>query len=84
MSSSNPLLKSIADQFFNLHVCSLFTVSGYCLLIYDWLLTFPDEVNYMWNGRLTTVRALYFFNRYTAPLVSTPAHRVLVSCADWM
>lgn len=46
------------------------TYSTYCLLIYDHLLTFADELNLVWQSRsLNLVKVLFIFNRYAVPVV---------------
>jgi len=34
------------------------------VLFYEYLLTFPDEVQYVWQGKKTWVSLLFFMNRY--------------------
>ncbi|KAJ4470097.1 hypothetical protein J3R30DRAFT_3301569, partial [Lentinula aciculospora] len=34
------------------------------LLYYDWLLTFPEEVEYVWKARMSLATVLYIFCRY--------------------
>ncbi|KAF9510936.1 hypothetical protein BS47DRAFT_1210509 [Hydnum rufescens UP504] len=46
------------------------TYSTYCLLIYDHLLTFADELNLVWQSRsLNLVKVLFIFNRYAVPVM---------------
>ena len=33
-------------------------------MLYDYLLTLPDEVEEIWKGRFTITRVLYLMNRY--------------------
>ena len=34
------------------------------MVIYDWLLTFADEIHYIWNRKLTGAKVLFLVNRY--------------------
>lgn len=34
------------------------------VLIYDWILTFPDEIRFIWRPKLTGARVLFLVNRY--------------------
>lgn len=44
--------------------CSLFTASGYGLLVFDYLLTLSDEIAYIWPSRWSLVKIIYLANRY--------------------
>lgn len=35
------------------------------MIIYDWLLTFPDEIRLIWRQKLTGARVLFILNRYS-------------------
>jgi hypothetical protein len=39
------------------------------LLVYDYILTLPDEITYFWRGRKSWPALLFFINRYL-PLLS--------------
>ncbi|KAI5121351.1 hypothetical protein M0805_000659 [Coniferiporia weirii] len=43
-------------------------LASYTFLIYDHLLTFSDEVEYVWKGRKGLIAYLFFLNRYFFPL----------------
>jgi len=46
------------------------TYSTYCLLIYDHVLTFGDELNLVWQSRsMNSVKAMFIFNRYAVPVL---------------
>lgn len=34
------------------------------LVLYDWLLTFSDEIHLMWNRKITGARIVFLLNRY--------------------
>ncbi|KAH7100817.1 hypothetical protein BKA62DRAFT_234667 [Auriculariales sp. MPI-PUGE-AT-0066] len=44
--------------------------AAFSVLLYDYLLTFPDEVAYFWQGRKTWPSLLFFLNRYL-PILAT-------------
>ncbi|KAJ7230259.1 hypothetical protein GGX14DRAFT_582598, partial [Mycena pura] len=47
------------------NTASRFTiVSSLCLYVYDYILTFPAEVEYFWGSAWTSVKIIFFFNRY--------------------
>ncbi|KAJ7185429.1 hypothetical protein C8R46DRAFT_982015 [Mycena filopes] len=39
-------------------------VSALCLFLWDYVLTFPQEVQYFWGSRWSLVKCLFFLNRY--------------------
>ncbi|KAJ6495366.1 hypothetical protein C8R45DRAFT_986966 [Mycena sanguinolenta] len=39
-------------------------VSALCLFMWDYFLTFPQEVQYFWGSRWSFVKLLFFLNRY--------------------
>ncbi|CAE6417608.1 unnamed protein product [Rhizoctonia solani] len=44
-------------------------VAGFCILIYDHILTFPQEVELIWKQQRSWVSVLFVLNRYITPLV---------------
>ncbi|KAG1812821.1 uncharacterized protein BJ212DRAFT_1368322 [Suillus subaureus] len=40
------------------------SAAGHTVLIYDYLLTFDDEISYIWNAPWTVVKVLFLINRY--------------------
>ncbi|TFK91156.1 hypothetical protein K466DRAFT_542188 [Polyporus arcularius HHB13444] len=40
------------------------SIASMCCLLYDYMLTFDDEVRYFWDSSWSISRALFFFNRY--------------------
>ncbi|KAG1857381.1 hypothetical protein DFJ58DRAFT_726954 [Suillus subalutaceus] len=40
------------------------SATGHTVLIYDYLLTFNDEILYIWNAPWTVVKVLFLINRY--------------------
>lgn len=55
-------LVGMGEQLF---AVKLFLTAIHCLWIYDYLLTFGDEIKYAWNGRRSWVFALFIANRYS-------------------
>lgn len=49
--------------------CSV--IGGFGLLVYDYLLTFDDEIQYIWNSPWTPVKIVYLLNRYGVLLGQT-------------
>ncbi|KAA1466943.1 hypothetical protein DENSPDRAFT_926248 [Dentipellis sp. KUC8613] len=47
-----------------MRVVSCFDLGAFTLLIYDYLLTLPDEVALIWGSHWTITRAIFFLNRY--------------------
>ncbi|KAG8702995.1 hypothetical protein FRC08_003128 [Ceratobasidium sp. 394] len=43
-------------------------IAGACVLVYDHILTFSDEVEYIWKQKLSTVSIMFLANRYITPL----------------
>ncbi|KAG8681563.1 hypothetical protein FRC08_015552, partial [Ceratobasidium sp. 394] len=44
-------------------------IAGACVLVYDHILTFPDEVQLVWKQNWSVVSTLFVLNRYITPLV---------------
>ncbi|KAL7282681.1 hypothetical protein ACG7TL_004155 [Trametes sanguinea] len=53
-----------AQYFQDLFVTRCLSVAGYAILVYECLATFPDEVQYIWPTRWSTVKIIYILNRY--------------------
>ena len=45
-------------------------VIGLVLLLYDHLLTFSAEVEYVWKSRWSLPKVLFLFTRYSVPLAA--------------
>ncbi|KZT64732.1 hypothetical protein DAEQUDRAFT_732276 [Daedalea quercina L-15889] len=45
------------------------TLAGFSILVYDHILTFGDEVLYIWGDRFGLVSIIFLLNRYIIPLV---------------
>ncbi|KAJ7214738.1 hypothetical protein B0H12DRAFT_1155134 [Mycena haematopus] len=58
-------------------------VSALCLFMWDYFLTFPQEVQYFWGSRWSFVKFLFFLNRYfTMVLVAFTVFFDLYSTPD--
>ncbi|KAF9232230.1 hypothetical protein BU15DRAFT_81467 [Melanogaster broomeanus] len=56
---------SVPPEFLNLlFVRKSFFFAGHSLLVYDYLLTFSREVEYVWGAPWTIVKATFLLNRY--------------------
>ncbi|KAI9064914.1 hypothetical protein FKP32DRAFT_1675297 [Trametes sanguinea] len=53
-----------AQYFQDLFVTRSLSVAGYVILVYECLATLPDEVQYIWPTRWSTVKIIYILNRY--------------------
>ncbi|KAF8310475.1 hypothetical protein DL93DRAFT_2230251 [Clavulina sp. PMI_390] len=47
-----------------------FLAAGTAIYVFDYALTFADEVQYIWSAHFSIVKALFLFNRYWTPIVS--------------
>ncbi|KAH9829508.1 uncharacterized protein C8Q71DRAFT_863265 [Rhodofomes roseus] len=47
----------------------LLALAGFIWIVYDYLLTLEDEIEYFWAGPWSISRALFFWNRYFSPVV---------------
>ncbi|KAG8698677.1 hypothetical protein FRC08_005766, partial [Ceratobasidium sp. 394] len=45
------------------------SVAGVCVLAYDHILTFSDEVRLVWKRKWSIVSTIFVLNRYITPLV---------------
>ncbi|KAI0355316.1 hypothetical protein OH77DRAFT_1479766 [Trametes cingulata] len=48
----------------DLYFARALNLAGYTILLYECILTFPDEVQYIWPTRWSMVKIIYMFNRY--------------------
>ncbi|KAG8752170.1 hypothetical protein FRC14_007276 [Serendipita sp. 396] len=50
----------------NLRTSAYTCAAGMMIMLYDWILTFPDEVRYIWSGKqkMSKAKAMFFWNRY--------------------
>ncbi|KAJ7449176.1 hypothetical protein FB451DRAFT_1531431 [Mycena latifolia] len=64
MSDIQALLKELETVLFHTSVSHYASVSSLCLYAYDFILTFPAEVEYFWGSPWSFVKGLFFWNRY--------------------
>ncbi|KAJ7912143.1 hypothetical protein B0H13DRAFT_2327578 [Mycena leptocephala] len=48
----------------NSRLTGYFAAASLCILLYDHILCFPDEVNIMWGSRWGLAKIAYLWNRY--------------------
>jgi len=63
-SSSLLLPSGILTIFHEIQIYNYIQVSSIAVLAFDYLLTFSDEVEFVWNGKLNPVPFLFYINRY--------------------
>ncbi|KAF8501275.1 hypothetical protein JB92DRAFT_2976714 [Gautieria morchelliformis] len=62
---SIPLIVSLTSNWEMQRFCLL---SSSCMLVYEYLLTFDEEVSLIWNCRQSAVTLLFFAARYATPI----------------
>jgi len=67
-------LEQLVEVGKQLYISKLYATAVYGLWIYDYLLTFRDEIEYAWNGRRSWVFALFIASRYS------PVPYIIWSC----
>ncbi|KAK0185174.1 hypothetical protein F5146DRAFT_1071691 [Armillaria mellea] len=60
-SSSNT-----STSFEGAETARIVSIAFFSLFVYEWLITFKEEVEYFWHGRWSISRLLFFANRYFA------------------
>ncbi|EJD39971.1 hypothetical protein AURDEDRAFT_187189 [Auricularia subglabra TFB-10046 SS5] len=68
LALANPL-EPFFPMLWHFHAAVCLTVAGTTLFLYDWAITFSDEVEHIWRGRINTVKSLYLYNRIVTPLI---------------
>ncbi|KAF9233241.1 hypothetical protein BU15DRAFT_54163, partial [Melanogaster broomeanus] len=59
-------IMTVPPEFLNsLFIRKSFFFAGHSLLVYDYLLTFSREVEYVWGAPWTVVKAAFLLNRYS-------------------
>ncbi|KAJ8514282.1 hypothetical protein ONZ45_g8180 [Pleurotus djamor] len=62
--SLSPFLAQIFDGYQQISVTQYTQVSSLTFLVWEYLVTLPDEIRFVWAGRWTYPRVLFFMNRY--------------------
>jgi len=68
MSSSSPLLPLLSLGLKNRHVINAeryLSAVALSILVYDYILTFGDEVRYIWRRPISNIKVLYLMLRYS-------------------
>ncbi|KAK7461927.1 hypothetical protein VKT23_008358 [Stygiomarasmius scandens] len=58
----------IATAKLRLDAALYFQLAAFVMVVYDHILTFPEEVNYIWGQKLNGATLLFFINRYITPI----------------
>ncbi|KZV74975.1 hypothetical protein PENSPDRAFT_681416 [Peniophora sp. CONT] len=64
-----PLLEAGWSTFYMFRATVFVSLASITFLIYDHVLTFGDEVEYVWKAPRNITKYLFLFNRYTVPIV---------------
>lgn len=56
--------REIVQLGYDIMAMKYYTTAALALYMYDYLLTLPDEVKYIWQGRKTWMFYMFFINRY--------------------
>ncbi|KZP29653.1 hypothetical protein FIBSPDRAFT_1038696 [Athelia psychrophila] len=62
------LLPQGAEDVFGIYQTRYMGFAAFSILVWDHILTFPDEVTYIWKRRKTLLTSLFLINRYLMPL----------------
>ncbi|QRW12631.1 hypothetical protein RhiLY_11630 [Ceratobasidium sp. AG-Ba] len=65
------LLHELDTAIFNVRLSVAMGLAGYTAMIYDHILTFPDEVEYVWKAEKSPAICMFLLVRYITPIVLT-------------
>ncbi|KAH8822646.1 hypothetical protein DL96DRAFT_1618590, partial [Flagelloscypha sp. PMI_526] len=68
MVSEGTSVQSAIDTLENIQITRYVSAAGVVVLLYDHLLTFEQEVNYVWKAKRSIARTLFLILRYTVPV----------------
>ncbi|KZP29656.1 hypothetical protein FIBSPDRAFT_177503 [Athelia psychrophila] len=68
MSQMSPSDRQAAVDVSGIWITRYVGFSAFAILIWDHIITFPDEVKYIWKRPKKPVIYLFFINRYLIPL----------------
>jgi len=57
-------IESSRQEVSDIQLLRFLSYAGYSILIYEHLLTIPDEFRLMWSSRYSAVKTIFLFNRY--------------------
>ncbi|TFY59557.1 hypothetical protein EVG20_g7745 [Dentipellis fragilis] len=60
-------MEELATVVQNINASRYLSAAGFVVLLYDHVLTFDDEVEYVWKARMSLPKFLFLFNRYLVP-----------------
>ncbi|KAF8164769.1 hypothetical protein B0H34DRAFT_210510 [Crassisporium funariophilum] len=63
-----PDLDALISGINHLHAGKYFQLAAFVMLIYDHILTFPQELDRIWRQKITGASFLFLLNRYVTPL----------------
>jgi len=66
MTTSSTLGSKLAGVGWQLSGMKYGSTAGLTMFFYDTILTFPNEVKYLWRGKFTIVKFCFLINRYVA------------------
>ncbi|KAJ1306088.1 hypothetical protein OPQ81_010800 [Rhizoctonia solani] len=74
MASADPAtvahaLHELSTALHHIYASRCLAIAGFCILIYDHILTFPQEVELIWKQQRSWVSVFFVLNRYITPLV---------------
>ncbi|KAL4264456.1 hypothetical protein AB1N83_003528 [Pleurotus pulmonarius] len=64
--SSIAVIEQINTGYRQYYMTQYVHISSVTFLLWDYIVTLPDEVALFWNGKWSYARALFFVNRYQA------------------
>lgn len=64
MEYPSSLSSAILASFEGAESARIVSIAFFALFVYEWLITFDEEVEYFWHGRWTISRQLFLANRY--------------------
>lgn len=57
------------ESFEGAEIARISSIAFFALFVYEYLITFDQEVKYFWSGRWTATRFLFLVNRYLPPMI---------------
>ncbi|RPD54512.1 hypothetical protein L226DRAFT_515902 [Lentinus tigrinus ALCF2SS1-7] len=71
MSTTDPGLAAIVADFQSLMIGNDCEIAALAFVVFEYLITFGEEVNFFWRRKFTGATLLFFFNRYLVLLLYT-------------
>ncbi|CAL1698636.1 unnamed protein product [Somion occarium] len=73
--------ESVVQGAWDIRVTRAIWILSLALVLYDYVLTFGDEVNWMWNGKFLWTRVLFAVSRYWT-IVNLVIHNVVLALSS--